>query len=60
MMFTTVVGGIFLSTNVGGLLMTVQEMYDEMVEQSIEDRYYEIQDYDDHCDIIEVEYTTQN
>ena len=40
--------------------MTVQEMYQEMIEQSLEDRYYERQDYDDHCDIIEVEYTTQS
>jgi hypothetical protein len=43
--------------------MTVQEMYQEMIEQSLEDLllgYNDPQDYDDRGDIVEIEYTTQS
>ena len=43
--------------------MTVQEMYDEMIEQSLEDimmGYIETQQYDDRGEIVEIEYTTAN
>ena len=43
--------------------MTVQEMYQEMVEQSLEDLmvgYTEALDYDDRGEIVELEYTTAN
>ena len=43
--------------------MTVQEMYQEMVEQSLEDLlmgYTEASQYDDRGEIVEVEYTTAN
>tara|TARA_A100001234_G_scaffold13446_1_gene10867 strand:+ start:383 stop:514 length:132 start_codon:yes stop_codon:yes gene_type:complete len=43
--------------------MTVQEMYNEMIEQSLEDvllGYNEALDYDDRGEIVEIEYTTAN
>ena len=43
--------------------MTVQEMYDEMIDQSLEDfmmGYIEAQQYDDRGEIVEIEYTTAN
>ena len=43
--------------------MTVQEMYDEMIEQSLEDLlmgYTEALDYDDRGEIVEIEFTTSN
>ena len=41
--------------------MTVQEMYQELQQQQIEDNLYGVCDYDiyDDCYIIEVDYTTQ-
>ena len=38
-------------------------MYQEMIEQSLDDLllgYNDPHDYDDHCDIVEIEYTTQS
>ena len=43
--------------------MTVQEMYDEMIEQSLEDimvGYIETSQYDDRGEYVEIEYTTAN
>lgn len=43
--------------------MTVQEMYQEMIEQSLEDLllgYDEAQQYDDRGEIVEIEFTTSN
>ena len=43
--------------------MTVQEMYDEMIEQSLEDvllGYNEASQYDDRGEFVEIEYTTAN
>jgi len=43
--------------------MTVQEMYQEMMEQSLEDLllgYNDPEDYNDRCDVVEIEYTTQS
>ena len=43
--------------------MTVQEMYQEMIEQSLEDLllgYNEASQFDDRGEIVEMEYTTAN
>ena len=43
--------------------MTVQEMYDEMIEQSLEDLllgYNEASQFDDRGEIVEMEFTTAN
>jgi len=43
--------------------MTVQEMYQEMIEQSLEDvllGYNDPSQYDDRGEIVEIEYTTAN
>ena len=43
--------------------MTVQEMYQEMIEQSLEDLllgYDEASQYDDRGEYVEIEYTTAN
>ena len=43
--------------------MTVQEMYDEMIEQSLEDLllgYNEASQFDDRGEIVEMEFTTSN
>ena len=43
--------------------MTVQEMYDEMIEQSLEDLllgYDEASQFDDRGEIVEMEFTTSN